>query len=111
NDLEAPSVRLVPRTTGVAETLERDRHLGDIPVVHDSSGGFEERIPGAVGARDRSTASYSADDPITLHPISVHIEIIAALLVHEGIEVHRHEIVLGRPVAIDAVGPHDRRIA
>ena len=42
--------------------------------------------------------------------VPVDVEVVPSLLIHEGVEVDRHQVVLHGPVTFDPVGPHDGRI-
>ena len=111
NDLEPPAVLLIPSPLGVSQALEGDRHLCRIAVLHDLTASLEQCVPRAIRVRNGTpTPTPCADDTVALHPISVDVEVVPPLLVHEGVEVDRHEIVRGRPVTIHPVRSHDRGI-
>ena len=55
-------------------------------------------------------AATRGDDAVALYPVRVDVEVVPPLLVHERVEVDGEEIVHRRPVAVYAVGPHDRRV-
>ena len=115
DDLEAPAVRLSLRGRRVAEALEGDRHLGDEAVLHDPRPGLEEGVPRPVRRRDRlgdrpgacpEAAPSDRHDAVPLDPVAVDVEVVAALLVEEGVEVDRHQVVRRGAVALHPVRPH-----
>ena len=50
------------------------------------------------------------DDPVALDPVRVDVEIEALLLIHEGVEVDRHQIVGLSAVSVYPVRAHDRGV-
>ena len=96
----------------VAEALERDRHLGDPPVVDQLPGRLEERVPGAVAAAAgwAAVAPTGVEDCVTLHAVAIDRQPVGALLIQEGIEHDGHPVVTSRAVAVDAVGSDLRRV-
>ena len=53
------------------------------------------------------TAPPDRHDAVSLDPVAVDVEVVAALLVEEGVEVDRHEVIHRRAVALHPVRPHD----
>ena len=54
--------------------------------------------------------SARGDDAVALHPVGIDVEVVPSLLVHEGVEVDRQEIVHRRPIAVYAICSHDRPV-
>ena len=109
-DLKTPPMGLVPSPAGVPQALEGDRHLRGETVLHDLATGLEQRVPRAIRSRNRATAMATprGDDAVALYPVRIDVEAVPPLLVHEGVEVDREEVVHRRPVAVYTIGPHDR---
>ena len=107
------------RGRGIAEALEGDRHLGDVAVLDDPRRALEERVPRPVRGRDRlgdrpgtgpEAAPADRHDAVSLHPVAIDVEVVAALLVEKGVEVDRHEVIHRGAVALHAVRPHDAHV-
>ena len=60
--------------------------------------------------RPPSTPTAGRDHAVSLNTEAVHIEVVAALLIEEGVKVERHQVVLHRAVPLHAIRPHDFRI-
>ena len=108
HDLEPPAVLDPRRLLRVAEALERNGHLGRVAVLDNLGPAVEQGVPRPVGDRDRAALLQAGvDHAVALHVVAVEVEVVAALLVHERVEVDRDQVVLPRRVAVDPVGAHD----
>lgn len=47
---------------------------------------------------------------VSLNPISVHVEVVAPLLIEERVEIDGHEVVRPGSVALAPIRPHDRGV-
>ena len=114
---------------GVAQALERNRHLRREAVVDDLRAAVEQRVPRAVAERnarapETATAAAAAaaaataaaapaarvDDLVALHVVAVDREGVGALLIEERVQVDGDVVVAPRLIAIHPCRPHDAGI-
>ena len=111
HELEAPAVLHAGGPLRIPEALERDGHLRRVAILDDLRPAVEQRLPGPVGDGNRTPPRLAGvDDAVALHVVAVEVEVVADLLIHERVEVDRHQVVLPRRVAIHPVRPHDARV-
>ena len=111
HDLETPAVLDAGGALRIPEALERDRHLGRVAVLDDLRAAVEQRLPRPIGEGNRAPLRLvGADDAVALHVVGVEVKVVADLLIHERVQVDRHQVVLPRRVTVHPARPHQTRI-